>query len=62
MPEQVSGAGRGARGPVEEAVPVIVLNGNVVPEIGETVSERLLPGGFRVAISQNASDFGTPRR
>ncbi|HET7929554.1 MAG TPA: LytR C-terminal domain-containing protein [Actinomycetota bacterium] len=47
-------------GPAEEAVPVIVLNGNGVPGIGEAVAERLLPGGFRVAVSQNASDFDHP--
>lgn len=47
-------------GPAEEAVPVIVLNGNGVPEIGEAVAERLLPGGFRVAVSQNASDLDHP--
>jgi len=57
-PEQVSGALVEAfGGPAEEAVPVIVLNGNGVPGIGEAVAERLLPGGFRVAVSQNASDF-----
>ena len=47
-------------GPAEEAVAVIVLNGNGIPEIGEAVAERLLPGGFRVAVSQNASDFDHP--
>jgi hypothetical protein len=57
-PEQVSGALVEAfGGPAEEAVPVIVLNGNGVPGIGEAVAERLLVGGFRVAVSQNASDF-----
>jgi LytR cell envelope-related transcriptional attenuator len=60
-PEQVSGALFEAfGGPAEEAVPVIVLNGNGVPGIGEAVAERLLPGGFRVAVSQNASDFDHP--
>jgi hypothetical protein len=44
-------------GPATEAVPVIVLNGNGVPGIGEVVAERIIPGGFRVAVSQNASDF-----
>lgn len=44
-------------GPATEAVPVIVLNGNGVPGIGEAVAERIIPGGFRVAVSQNASDF-----
>ncbi len=44
-------------GPATEAVPVIVLNGNGVPGIGEAVAERIMPGGFRVAVSQNASNF-----
>jgi hypothetical protein len=60
-PEQVSAALVEAfGGPAEEAVPVIVLNGNGVPGIGEAAAERLLPGGFRVAVSQNASDFDHP--
>jgi len=44
-------------GPAEEAVPVIVLNGNGIPGIGELVAEKILPGGFRVAVSENASTF-----
>jgi len=57
-PEEVTDALVAAfGGPAEEAVPVIVLNGNGVPGIGEAVAEKLLPGGFRVAVSQNASDF-----
>jgi hypothetical protein len=44
-------------GPATEAVPVIVLNGNGVPGSGEAVAERIIPGGVRVAVSQNASDF-----
>jgi hypothetical protein len=44
-------------GPATEAVPVIVLNGNGVPGTGEVVAEWIIPGGFRVAVSQNASDF-----
>ncbi len=57
-PEQVTDALVAAfGGPTEDAVPVIVLNGNGVPGIGEAVAERLLPGGFRVVVSQNASDF-----
>jgi NAD(P)-dependent dehydrogenase (short-subunit alcohol dehydrogenase family) len=36
---------------------VIVLNGSGVPGIGELVAERLVPGGFRIVISDNASDF-----
>jgi hypothetical protein len=60
-PNQVSGAlVEAIGGPVEVAVPLIVLNGNGVPGIGEAVSEPLLPGGVRVAISQNASDFDHP--
>ena len=60
-PEQVTNALVAAfGGPAEEAVPVIVLNGNGVPGIGEAVAEKLLPGGFRVAVSQNASDFDHP--
>jgi len=60
-PEQVSAALVEAfGGPAEESVPVIVLNGNGVPGIGEAAAERLLPGGFRVAVSQNASDFDHP--
>ncbi len=57
-PEQVSQALVDAfGGPAAEATPVIVLNGNGVPGIGERVAERLIPGGFRVAVSQNASEF-----
>jgi hypothetical protein len=44
-------------GPAEQAVPVIVLNGNGIPGIGELVAEKILPGGFRVALSENASSF-----
>lgn len=44
-------------GPADAAIPVIVLNGNGVPGIGELVAERILPAGFRVAISENAATF-----
>ena len=47
-------------GPAEAAIPVIVLNGNGVPGIGEAVAERILPAGFRIAISENASTFDHP--
>ena len=47
-------------GPAAEATPVIVLNGNGVPGVGEGVAERLIPGGFRVALSQNAAEFDYP--
>ncbi len=57
-PEQVVSALVDAfGGPAEAAIPVIVLNGNGVPGIGELVAERILPAGFRVAISENASTF-----
>ena len=57
-PQQVSQALVDAfGGPAEEAVPVIVLNGNGVPGIGELVAERILPAGFRIAVSDNASTF-----
>jgi len=45
-PEQVTEALVEAfGGPATEAVPVIVLNGNGVPGIGEAVAERIIPGG-----------------
>lgn len=57
-PEEVSTALVEAfGGPSKEAVPVIVLNGNGVPGVGELVAEKILPGGFRVAVSENASTF-----
>jgi hypothetical protein len=37
--------------------PVIVLNGSGSPGIGELVAERLIPGGFRIVVSENASSF-----
>ncbi|MEX2420328.1 MAG: LytR C-terminal domain-containing protein, partial [Actinomycetota bacterium] len=44
-------------GPAEAAIPVIVLNGNGVPGIGQLVAEHILPGGFKVVVSENASTF-----
>lgn len=44
-------------GPDREVVGVIVLNGSGVPGVGELVAEKLVPGGFRIVISDNASDF-----
>jgi hypothetical protein len=41
-----------------EPVPVIVQNGSGRPGIGEAVARRILPAGFRVVISENASTFG----
>lgn len=43
--------------PARPVEPVIVLNGSGVPGIGEAVAERLIPGGFRVVVSENASSF-----
>ena len=43
--------------PDREVLPLIVLNGSGVPGIGELVAERLIPGGFRVVVSENASSF-----
>ncbi len=36
---------------------VIVLNGTGAPGVGESVAARLIPAGFRVVVSQNASSF-----
>ena len=45
-----SGAGRGVR--------VQILNGNGEPEIGLAVADLLVPAGFRIADTGNASSFG----
>ncbi|HEX7464504.1 MAG TPA: LytR C-terminal domain-containing protein [Actinomycetota bacterium] len=37
---------------------VIVLNGTGRPGVGESIAARLIPAGFRIEISQNASSFG----
>jgi LytR cell envelope-related transcriptional attenuator len=44
-------------GPDREVVRVIVLNGSGVPGVGELVAERIVPGGFRIVVSENASSF-----
>jgi hypothetical protein len=44
-------------GPDREVVGVIVLNGSGVPGIGALVADRIVPGGFRVVVSENAADF-----
>lgn len=36
---------------------VIVLNGTGAPGVGESVAAHLIPAGFRVVVSQNASSF-----
>jgi hypothetical protein len=43
--------------PDREVLPVIVLNGSGEPGVGERVAEYLIPGGFRVVVSANASTF-----
>jgi hypothetical protein len=40
-----------------QVLPAIVLNGSGEPGIGEHAAERLIPGGFRVVVSENASSF-----
>jgi hypothetical protein len=36
---------------------VIVLNGSGLPGVGELVAERIVPGGFRIVVSENAANF-----
>lgn len=43
--------------PDREVLPLIVLNGSGAPGIGEPVAERVIAGGFRVVVSENASSF-----
>jgi hypothetical protein len=43
--------------PNRVVVPVIILNGSGAPGVGEDVAKRILPDGFRVVISDNASTF-----
>ena len=44
-------------GPDREVIAAVVLNGSGVPGIGELVAELIVPDGFRVVISDNASSF-----
>jgi hypothetical protein len=44
-------------GPDRDVVRVIVLNGSGVPGVGELVAERIVPGGFRIVVSENAANF-----
>ena len=39
------------------ATPIVVQNGNGEPNVGEAVAGLLLPGGFRIVVSQNADTF-----
>ena len=43
--------------PDRPIVPVIVLNGSGVPGVGEDVAKRIVPDGYRVVVSANASTF-----
>jgi hypothetical protein len=43
--------------PDREVLALIVLNGSGAPGIGEPVAERVIAGGFRVVVSENASSF-----
>ena len=57
-PSAVAGSFAAAFGvPEPEIVPVIVLNGSGVPGVGELVAEQIVPGGFRIVVSENASNF-----
>jgi hypothetical protein len=38
-------------------IPVIVLNGSGTPGVGEDVAQRIVPDGYRVVVSANASTF-----
>jgi hypothetical protein len=42
---------------VVEPVPTIVLNGSGAPGVGQEAAERLIPAGFRIVSSGNASAF-----
>ena len=44
--------------PRQPPVRVLVLNGTGAPRVGESVAERLIPDGYRVVVSENASSFG----
>jgi hypothetical protein len=44
-------------GPDRDVVRVIVLNGSGLPGVGELVAERIVPGGFRIVVSENAANF-----
>ena len=43
--------------PDRAVLPIIVLNGSGTPGVGERVAERVIAGGFRVVVSENASSF-----
>jgi len=43
--------------PNRAIAPVIVLNGSGAPGVGEDVAKRIVPVGYRVVVSDNASTF-----
>jgi hypothetical protein len=43
--------------PSRPIVPVTVLNGSGAPGVGEAVARRIVPEGYRVVVSDNASTF-----
>lgn len=43
--------------PSRPVVPVTVLNGSGAPGVGESVARRIVPEGYRVVVSENASTF-----
>lgn len=43
--------------PNRAIAPVIVLNGSGAPGVGEDVAKRIVPEGYRVVVSDNASTF-----
>ena len=57
-PEELPGFVSSAFGEgLGETVPVIVVNGNGEPGVGESVAAKIVPAGFRVVLSQNADRF-----
>jgi LytR cell envelope-related transcriptional attenuator/LytR_cpsA_psr family len=43
-----------------EPIPALVQNGTGRPSVGEAVAHDLLPAGFRIVLSENASSFDHP--
>jgi LytR cell envelope-related transcriptional attenuator len=48
-------------GPDRPITGVIVLNGSGIPGVGESVAQRVIPDGFSVVVSENASTFDHDR-
>lgn len=53
----IAGVAPSFGGAATQPVPVIVLNGSGRPGVGESVAAKLVPGGYRVVVSGNASTF-----